>query len=122
MHYRNARQVLLYTRNEGIVGMFVETKRRVMVVFAMMRVAMMRVMRGAGATATSTARMAVLRRHNETRVITALLHIPLDLLFWGCQNETIHIVTLFLFRRGWSDLRSLFRLRWLFIRSHVQHV
>ena len=118
MHYRNARQVLLYTRYEGIVGMFVETKRRVVMVFAMMRVAMM----GTGATATSTARMAALGRHNETRVITALLHIPLDLLFWGCQNETIHIVTLFLFGRGWSDLRSLFRLRRLFIRSHVQHV
>lgn len=117
MHYRNTRQVLLYTRYEGIVGMFVETKRRVVMVFAMMRVMM-----GAGATATSTARMAVLRCHNETRVITALLHIPLDLLFWGCQNETIHIVTLFLFGRGWSDLRSLFRLRRLFIRSHVQHV
>lgn len=120
MHYRNARQVLLYTRYEGIVGMFVATKRRVMVVFAMMRVAMMRVMMGA--TATSTARMAVLGCHNETRVITALLHIPLDLLFRGCQNETIHIVTLFLFGRGWNDLRSLYRLRWLFIRSHVQHV
>lgn len=122
MHYRNTRQVLLYTRYEGIVGMFVETKRRVVMVFAMMRVAMMRVMMGAGATATSTARMAVLRCHNETRVITALLHIALDLLFRGCQNETIHIVTLFLFRRGWNDLWSLFRLRWLFIRSHVQHV
>ena len=121
MHYRNARQVLLYTRNEGIVGMFVETKRRVMVVFAMMRMAM-RVMMGAGATATSTARMAVLGCHNETRVITALLHIPLDLLFRGCQDETIHIVTLFLFGRSWNDLRSPFRLRWLFIRSHVQHV
>ena len=93
-----------------------------MVVFAMMRVAMMRVMMGAGATATSTARMAVLGCHNETRIITALLHIPLDLLFWRCQDETIHIVTLFLFGRSWSDLRSLFRLRWLFIRSHVQHV
>ena len=122
MHYRNARQVLLYTRYEGIVGMFVETKRRVMVVLAIMRVAMMRVMMGAGATATSTARMAVLRCHNETCVITALLHIPLDLLFRGCQDETIHIVTLFLFRRSLSDLRSLFRLLWLFIRSHVQHV
>lgn len=122
MHYRNARQVLLYTRYEGIVGMFIETKRRVVMVFAMMRVAMMRVMVGAGATATSTARMAILRCHNETRVITALLHIPLDLLFWGCQNEPIHIVTLFLFGRGRSDLWSLFRLRWLFIRSHVQHV
>lgn len=122
MHYRNARQVLLYTRYEGIVGMFIETKRRMMVVFAMMRMAMMRVMKGTGATATSTARMAALGRHNETRVITALLHIPLDLLFWGCQNETIHIVTLFLFGRGRSDLRSLFRLRRLFIRSHVQHV
>lgn len=84
MHYRNTRQVLLYTRYEGIVGMFIETKRRMMVVFAMMRMAMMRVMKGAGATSTSTSRMAVLGCHNETRVITALLHIPLDLLFRGC--------------------------------------
>ena len=62
-------------------------------------------------TTTTTTRGRLLWSHDESSIITTLLHIPLDLLFFRGQNETVHIfILLFLYSRRllWSGRRMLF--------------